>query len=199
MHHGYIYYCSGINHTVQSPWRMVLDVGCCTVHYSSAAALRTRLTLLLSSPDLLLVLILQKHPEALAEITPALLCWAFTLSGKDREVGGETKRWSDLPEDENQFTQEVRDERGLVWKLDSHTGRDLNVQHLLQLSVGLLARLSANSIPQFSPENKSASKQNEFAPTYIGTEGHILRAFCLKPVFSIFLSQPTHNYITCPI
>lgn len=71
---------------------MVLDVGCRTVHYGSAAALRTRLTLLLSSPDLLLVFILQKHLEVPAEIMPALLCRAFTLSGKGMEVGGETKR-----------------------------------------------------------------------------------------------------------
>lgn len=71
---------------------MVLDVGCRTAHYSSAATLRTRLTLLLSSPDLLLVLILQKLLEVPAEIVPASLCRAFTLSGKDTEVGGETKR-----------------------------------------------------------------------------------------------------------
>lgn len=67
------------------------------------------------------------------------------------------------------------------------------MQHLLQLSVGLLAQLSANTMSQFSPEKKSASKQNEFAPTYIGTEGHILRAFCLKPVFSI--SHPSQHII----
>lgn len=71
---------------------MVLDVGCHTVHYCSAAALRTRLTLLLSSPDLLLLLILQKHLEVPAEITPALLCRAFMPSGRDMEVGGEAER-----------------------------------------------------------------------------------------------------------
>lgn len=71
---------------------MVLDVGCHTVHYSSAAALRAHLTLLLSSPDLLLVFILQKHLEVPAEIVPALLCRALALRGKDMEVGGETKK-----------------------------------------------------------------------------------------------------------
>lgn len=191
MHHGYIYYCSGIKHPVQSPWRMLWGVGCLTVHYSSAAALRTRLTLLLSSPDLLQLLILQKHPEVPAEIVPALLCRAFTPSGEGAGVGGEAKRWSDLPWNEKQFSQEVRDER--VWMLRSHTGREpWTCRHLLQLS--------GNAIPQLSAESNSASKQNELAPTCISTEGHILtEVILLKTCIFQFSSQPAHRYITRPI
>lgn len=100
MHHEYIYYCSGINHAVQRPsWRIVLHVGYSTVHYHSAATLKTQLTLPLSSPDLLLVFILQKHLEVPAEIMPALLCGAFTLSGQDTKSGRGNKKMKWLAQD----------------------------------------------------------------------------------------------------